>query len=135
MFYKDKPTTDRPISNSATLINAGTVIDGDLYSENDLRIDGTVNGNVSSTSKVVIGPSGTIKGNIDGQMADITGKVTGNVTVKEMLQLRGQSEVDGNIAAASIQVESGAKLKGHYHVGTGANVVVMAETDVEAKAK
>src|SRR6476620_2913143 len=108
MFNKDKTTSIPGVPNSATLISSGTILKGDVKSNNDLRIDGTIQGNVSSTAKIVIGPSGHVEGNIEGVNADITGKVTGIISVKEMLQLREQSVVEGNIIAGKLQVDPNA---------------------------
>ena len=95
MFNKEKTTSssERQISSSATLISAGTVLKGDIISETDLRIDGTIKGNIRCSSKIIIGSTGFVEGNIEGAQADITGKVQGNITVKEILQLRGESNV------------------------------------------
>jgi cytoskeletal protein CcmA (bactofilin family) len=113
MFNKEKNgTSDRTNGNSATLISAGTTLTGDITSDNDLRIDGTIRGNVYSTAKIIIGSTGFVEGNIDGQQADITGKVLGNITVKELLQLKGQCSVQGNITAEKLQIEPTATFNG-----------------------
>ena len=137
MFNKEKAnTTDKFISNSATLISAGTVVQGDLKSESDLRIDGTIHGNVTSNAKIVVGPTGFIEGNIQGSQADITGKVVGNINVKDLAQLRAKSNVQGNITAVSLQIESGAAFNGQSIMSTGNNVVHISEGEVlHAKAK
>jgi cytoskeletal protein CcmA (bactofilin family) len=137
MFNKEKPSqTEKAYSGSATLISAGTVLKGDLKSESDLRIDGTIHGNVSSGAKVVIGPSGFVEGNIDGINADISGRLAGNVVAKEVVQLRNSANVQGNITAASLQIDSGAVFNGQSQMGPVGNVVVMKEGEpVHAKAK
>src|SRR4051794_15378749 len=114
MFNKEKNASysEKTYSNSATLISSGTSLKGDVKSENDLRIDGTIHGNVYSSAKIIVGPSGFVEGNIEGLNADITGKVTGNITVKELLQLRGESNVNGNIFATKLQVDPTASFNG-----------------------
>jgi cytoskeletal protein CcmA (bactofilin family) len=138
MFNKEKTNgiSDK-ISTSATLISEGTSLQGDVKSENDLRIDGTIHGNVISSAKVVIGPSGYVEGNIHGKQADITGKVNGNITVMEVLQLRGESNVQGNIHAATLQIDPTAVFNGQCKMGAvPASVVVMSTTDEQtAEAK
>jgi cytoskeletal protein CcmA (bactofilin family) len=117
MFNKEKPNEKQ--SGSATLISAGTIVNGDLVSDNDLRIDGTINGNVSSSAKIIVGPNGYVEGNIEGQQADITGKVSGNISVKELLQLRGDCQVQGNISAEKLQVEPSAVFNGQCNMRSG----------------
>jgi cytoskeletal protein CcmA (bactofilin family) len=138
MFNKEKTNgiSDK-IGNSATLISEGTNLQGDVKSENDLRIDGTIHGNVISSAKVVIGPTGYVEGNIHGKQADITGKVNGNITVMEVLQLRGESNVQGNIHAATLQIDPTAIFNGQCKMGAvPASVVVMSTVDEQtAEAK
>ena len=136
MFNKEKNPTDRSASNSATLISAGTTFKGDVISENDLRIDGTINGNVHCSAKIIVGPTGFVDGNIEGQQADITGKVKGNIIVKDLLQLKAEGNVQGNITAAKLQVDPTTTFNGHCQMGTAvANIVQMTENELQAKAK
>ncbi|GAA4748710.1 hypothetical protein GCM10023229_31620 [Flavisolibacter ginsenosidimutans] len=137
MFSKDKNTsTEKFISNSATLISAGTVLQGDLASETDLRIDGTIRGNVTSKAKVIVGPDGFVEGTVQGSQADIAGKVVGNINVKDLAALRVKSNVQGNITALSLQIENGAVFNGQSVMTAAAgNVVVMKEGEaIHAKA-
>ena len=105
-------------SSGATLISAGTTVKGDLNSNHDLRIDGTIIGNVSSTAKIVIGASGSVEGDISGNQADIVGKVSGNIKTKDLLQLRGDCVVNGNVYAGKLQVEPTAIFNGQCHMGS-----------------
>ena len=143
MFNTKKPTTtdmitEKPNGNGGggtgtTLISAGTTIKGDLSSNSDLRIDGTVIGNINSSAKIVIGNSGVVEGDIFGNNADIVGRTSGTIKVKELLQLRGECVVNGNIYAGKLQVEPSATFNGQCHMG--ANVVDMASNEVASLAK
>lgn len=135
MFYKEKnqtPTHFNP--SSATLINAGTVLKGNVQSDTDLRIDGTVQGNVACSAKVIVGPNGHVEGDIRGTHADITGKVTGNIVVEELLQLREQGNVQGNISAVKLQIEPTATFNGLCQMNQPDNVIQM-NTDEPARAQ
>jgi cytoskeletal protein CcmA (bactofilin family) len=136
MFNKEKNSAypEKSFLHSATLISSGTTLKGDLKSENDLRIDGTIHGNVTSSSKIIIGPSGFVEGNIDGTNADITGKVTGNINVKELLQLRADSNVNGNISATKLQIDPTAMFNGKCQMGTQPASVVIMNNDEETTA-
>ena len=144
MFNTKKPTTtvmttEKPSTNGGgggngtTLISAGTTIKGDISSNADLRIDGTIIGNINSNAKIVIGSSGVVEGDIFGNLADIVGKTSGTIKVKELLQLRGECVVNGNIYAGKLQVEPSATFNGQCHMG--ANVVDMASNEVASLAK
>ena len=104
-----------------TIIGAGTVINGDIESNGDIRIDGTIIGNLNSKAKILIGQDGVVEGDINGQQADIMGKVTGKLKIKELLQLRGKSNVSGELFAGKLEVEPTATFNGSCHMG--ANVV------------
>ncbi len=115
-------------SNSASIISAGTTLKGDISSNADLRIDGTLIGNISSTAKVIIGANGVVQGDLQGQHADILGKVTGTVNVKELLQLKGSSVINGNIKAGKLQVEPTATFNGECHMnGAGASAEKLSD--------
>jgi cytoskeletal protein CcmA (bactofilin family) len=109
--------------NGTTLISSGTTLKGDISSNSDLRIDGTIIGNIHSSAKIVIGANGVVEGDISGTNADIVGKVSGNIRVKDLLQLRGDCIVNGNLYAGKLQVEPTATFNGQCHMGT--NVVEM----------
>lgn len=90
---------------------------GDITSNGDLRIDGNLVGNIHCSAKVVIGANGVVQGDINGQQADIMGKVTGTINVKDLLYLKGGSILNGNIKAAKLQVEPSATFNGECHMG------------------
>src|SRR4051812_2682238 len=121
-MFKNKETTimsgEKTSGNGTTLISAGTTLNGDISSNSDLRIDGTIIGNISSSSKIVIGASGIVEGDVSGNQADIVGKVSGNIKTKDLLQLRGDCLVNGNIHAGKLQVEPTAIFNGQCHMGT-----------------
>lgn len=144
MFNKEKSpsSSEKQSPSSATLISAGTTLNGDVVSENDLRIDGTIKGNVKCSSKIIIGSTGFIDGNIEGVQADITGKVQGNIVVKEILQLRGECNVLGNISAAKLQIEPTATFNGQCQMGAPiavstpkASIVKLSTADVQQAAE
>ncbi|MBL7747494.1 MAG: polymer-forming cytoskeletal protein [Chitinophagaceae bacterium] len=136
-MFNTKNKTDMQQSNSngtgATLISAGTTLKGDISSNSDLRIDGTVIGNIKSTAKIIVGTTGVVEGDISGNQADIVGKVSGNIRAKELLQLRGQCVVAGNLYAGKLQIEPSATFNGQCHMG--ANVVEMNNNEQQAAVK
>lgn len=136
-MFKNKPTTIMSTEktnggNGATLVSAGTNLKGDISSNSDLRIDGTIIGNIHSSAKIVIGASGVVEGDITGNQADIVGKVSGNIKTKDLLQLRGDSVVNGNVYAGKLQVEPTAIFNGQCHMG---NVVEMGGANTVNEAK
>ena len=80
-----------------------------------------------TVTRLVIGANGIVEGDISGNQADIVGKVSGNIRAKELLQLRGDCEVTGNLYAGKLQVEPTATFNGQCHMGS--NVVEMNPTN------
>lgn len=118
---KLKGSFDDASTSANTIIGAGTAITGDIMSNGDIRIDGTLTGNLTAKAKILIGPEGIVEGDIEGQHADVLGKVVGKIKVKDLLNLRGKATVQGDIFAGKLQIEPTATFNGQCHMG--ANVV------------
>jgi cytoskeletal protein CcmA (bactofilin family) len=113
---KSEELGENPSGSSASLIGSGTSLKGDITSNGDLRIDGSLIGNIHCSAKVVIGANGVVEGDINGQQADIMGTVTGSIKVKELLQLKSSCVVSGNLHAAKLQIEPAANFNGQCHM-------------------
>lgn len=130
---KTEPMGQISVSPGATtLIGAGTTLKGDIQSQQDLRIDGTVIGNVKSAAKIIIGQGGVIEGDLESAQCDVNGKVSGNIRCRELLQLRGESMVTGNLYAGKLQIEPSATFNGQCHMG--ANIVEMGNNEQSTAA-
>jgi cytoskeletal protein CcmA (bactofilin family) len=134
-MFKIKPNNAQAPTNQvgSSLIGPGTTINGNIESGGDIRIDGTLMGNISGTAKVVLGATGIVMGDIHCNQADIQGKVTGKLKVNDMLYLRGEAIIEGDIHAGKLQIDPQVTFNGHCHMGNDAFVVEMA-TDEKRKA-
>lgn len=128
---KSETYTETPTPSGASIIASGTTLKGDISSSGDIRIDGVLQGNINCTAKVVIGSNGVVNGDIAGQQADIMGKVTGTIKVKELLQLKGGSNVSGNLHAGKLQIEPSANFNGQCHM-TGGDAEVKPSSNGQA---
>ena len=107
-----KPTnmiTDPGLTNQ---LKNGTIITGDLTSESDARIDGTVNGNITVKGKVIIGSTGKVIGDIACAFCDIEGKVKGKLTINNSLTLKSTANYTGEISTKKLIIEPGAIFNG-----------------------
>ncbi len=95
------------------VIVEGSKVIGDMVTESNLRIDGVVEGNVHVASKVVIGKTGRIQGNLTCGAADIEGNVEGILKIDELLVLRSSAEIIGEITTRKFQMEEGAIFTGN----------------------
>lgn len=98
------PSTSHSLN---TLVN-GTVIEGTIKSESDIRIDGVIKGSLNCSAKVIIGPSGFIEGEVICKNAVIEGKFEGTLQVAELLNVRETANVSGDVRTNKLIVQSGA---------------------------
>ena len=106
-------------SPSVDVIEASTKIVGDIVSKADFRIDGTVEGNITTTGKVVIGKSGKISGKLNCSNADVSGSISGHIQISETLSLMSESYIQGDITTAKLSVEEGAQVDATIIMKTG----------------
>lgn len=104
----------------ATIVASGTEIKGNIESKGDIRVDGVLIGNLTTSSKVLVGPSGKITGDVVAQQADVLGQINGIIKVTELLYLKGNCQINGNIYAGQLQVDATASFNGECHMGAAA---------------
>ena len=98
----------KPLSLN-TLVD-GTIVEGNIQTESDIRIDGTLTGNLNCGAKVIIGPSGKIKGEITCQNAVIEGEFEGILSVVEILTLKETAIINGDASYDKLVVHQGAVI-------------------------
>jgi cytoskeletal protein CcmA (bactofilin family) len=105
---------------SINLLSAGTVVKGEIKLNGDFRLDGTFIGSINCKGKVVVGPTGSIEGEIICQNADFSGEVKATVKVAELLTLKETARYTGDITTNKLSIEPGAKFSGNCIMeGTG----------------
>lgn len=113
---KSKSTGNRSNAPSGgggvNTIDVHTKIEGNLTAGGDIRIDGTLIGNLVCQAKLIIGPKGYIEGDVECEMATVEGKFKGNLLVKQDLTLQATSDVTGDVKAGKMAVLGGAAVKG-----------------------
>lgn len=107
-----KPKNANGETPARNIISNGTKIQGDIESDGDFRIEGTVSGNVKAKGKIVIGQTGQIDGQVQCQSADISGIAKVKLEVIELTILRATSQFTGDIVTRKISIEPGAVFSG-----------------------
>ena len=109
-MFKDskKPRSQQGGLSQQNMIAHGTVFEGDLNSEGDFRIEGTIKGTLITKGKVVIGNTGLVEGSLNCNNADVEGQIKGKLVVSETLSLRASAHVDGDVQTGKLAVEPGA---------------------------
>jgi cytoskeletal protein CcmA (bactofilin family) len=118
-------------SGALNMIAQGTVIEGEIKSTGDLRIDGIVKGSVVSKAKVVVGATGLIQGDVFAQNADISGTVMGKSTVNETTFLKSTAKVNGDIITSKLVVEVGASFTGNCNMGASVKEINLGDKPAE----
>ena len=117
------------MSNSSNIIGKGTTISGNIESFGNVRIEGKVDGDIKTKSKVSLGESAEVVGNLLAQNADISGEVKGTVEVQEILILRPSAVINGDIITGKMIVEGGAIFNGTCKMGAVIKDIKLGKED------
>ncbi len=109
-----------------TVIAKGTVIEGKFICSENVRLDGTVNGEVRVDKRIVMGEGSAVNGNIFAKDASIKGRIKGDLNVKEALHLMDSAIIEGNISARTMIVDEGARYNGSCKIGETAGAAKAA---------
>ncbi|HBL73073.1 MAG TPA: polymer-forming cytoskeletal protein [Bacteroidales bacterium] len=109
-----------------SVIAVGTRIKGTIDTDNDIRLDGQLIGDMKCQGKLIMGGSSYLKGTINCVNAEILGKAEADLDVKDVLILRSQSSILGNIKTSTLVIEPGAVFN-----GTCSMVQPTAETNTD----
>lgn len=136
IFSKSKNTSTMAKNNqfeSAALntLTPDTKIVGDIESIGDIRFDGTLEGNLVSKGKVVLGGNAKIKGRIECKIADISGLVEGTVVASELVCLQKSAKVYGDINMVKLSVEPGAIFTGSCKMSSTKEAVSSKNTNAK----
>ena len=104
-------------ANKINLIGVGTTIEGNVSSNENIRFDGILIGNLYTKGKVFIGQSGKVNGEIKCRNCEVEGVVEGKMVVEELLSLRSISRVYGEIRTSKLAIEPGAIFTGNCNMG------------------
>jgi|GEM_PF-297362 len=110
-------TNDSQIS----LISVGTVIKGKIKSEEDLRVDGMVEGDIVTKTKVIVGTQGKINGEVVAHDVSISGEVDGSIKTSESVVLKNKCVINGNVTTNNLIVEPGAYVNGSISMSNGSS--------------
>jgi cytoskeletal protein CcmA (bactofilin family) len=109
-MFEKSPKSYTDLLGKTNRIVEGTTITGDIISPADFRLDGHLIGNFQSKGKIVIGPAGSVKGDIICKNADIEGTFEGKIQVQEILNVKSKSHIIGEVICGKLSVEPGAEF-------------------------
>ena len=106
------------INNNLNILGSGTTIVGNIVSQGDVRVDGVLEGNLTTQSKLVIGTTGKIVGEIKCKDCEISGMVNGKIQVENLLMLKASATVEGEIRTTKLAIEPNAVFSGTCSMST-----------------
>lgn len=106
-----------PDSNDTCFIAEGTVIKGEFKTTANVRLDGSINGNVNCDGKIIMGKKGSINGNIKSDKFSVEGFFEGELVVNDTLHLLSTANVAGVFKAGKLIVDEGALMNGECQIG------------------
>jgi cytoskeletal protein CcmA (bactofilin family) len=124
---KEQKRVAEEISNSSNVIGKGTMLEGNIETFGNIRIEGKIIGNIKSKSKIALGHSSHVDGNITAQNADIEGEVKGKIEIGELLVLKATAVVHGDILTGKLVVEPGAVFNGSCKMGAAVKDIKIAD--------
>ena len=125
-----KKNNNQFVNGNMTIIGVGTVIEGVLKASTSTRIEGTVNGDITSDGIVVIAKEGVVNGNILAADVKISGTVKGNLTISGKTELVSNGKLVGDIKTGSLNIDETAIFQGNCRM----NSVLDDEEDKKAEA-
>ena len=115
-------------SEEITIISNGVKIEGKVSSTGNIRVDGSLQGDLNSRGNVTVGEQGDIKGEIVANIVTIGGKVVGTINAKEKLILESKCSLKGDIVTKVLVIEAGAKFDGKSNMADGREVITPSAT-------
>ncbi len=98
------------------MIGPGTTIKGKLSGEEDLRIEGNVEGTIQLSQSLTVAESAVVNAQIEAQSVEIAGKVVGNIQVDEIISVNAGAVVVGELSTPRLSIADGARFKGHVEM-------------------
>ena len=113
-FTMESPRSDE---GAQAHLGKGSRVEGKLTFEGSVKIDGHIEGEVQAQQAVIVGESAVINAQINAETIVIKGKVTGDVTARRQVELRGPAKLTGNITTPSLVIHEGVLFEGHCSMG------------------
>lgn len=108
MFNEKKEKTPQTVERN--VIGKNTKIKGDIISEGDFRIEGSIEGTIKTDGRVIVGKSGEVKGKIECANADFEGTFSGELIIQNLLTLKSTAKISGDVVIGKLSVEPGAEF-------------------------
>ena len=120
------------MAESNTIVGTGTSIEGNVESSDNLRVEGKLKGTIKTKSKIVLGASAVVEGDIYAKNAEIQGTVKGKIEVSDLLILGDGCKVHGDIITNKLEVRDGASFNGDCSMGVKTKEIKLEKENRES---
>lgn len=137
MFGGKKPPipAQTVASKTETVIGANTRFVGSLTSDGNIRIDGSVEGDIEVLGNLIVGETGRVIATIKAQNVHISGAVKGEITATEQLEISPTGKVWGDITTAALHIEPGGLFRGQSSMQSNADEPLLLEAPKSANGQ
>jgi cytoskeletal protein CcmA (bactofilin family) len=133
-FEATRTATPSPVADQA-VIGKALVVKGEISGGESLLIEGKVEGNITLPgNRVTIGRNGQVSANVSAREIIVLGKVRGNVTATDRVDIRSEGSLTGDVSAARISIEDGAFFKGGIDIKKPGDTKAAAAAESSATA-
>jgi cytoskeletal protein CcmA (bactofilin family) len=127
------PTSSAGPITGSTIIGPEIRVLGRVTGEEDLHVQGRVDGAISLTETLFVAPGGIVAAEVDALNVVVSGVLVGNVTARESVTLHAGAKLVGDITAPRLIIADGAAFKGNVHMGAEGEDAVAARTAARAR--
>lgn len=109
----------QPVGTMFNALTPGSKIVGNIKAVSDIRLDGTLEGDLDCTSKVIVGEKGIVKGNVNASNIEINGSITGKIVCTGTLLVRATGVINGDVTTQTLVIEPKAIFNGTCKMPSG----------------
>jgi cytoskeletal protein CcmA (bactofilin family) len=113
------PSQSKGPSNTVCTIGAKTTIKGEITGDEDVLVEGTVEGQIRISRDLRVGPGGIVRATVEAQSVVVSGEIVGDCFAVSRVEIQASGKLTGNIRAPKIVVAEGAMFKGNSDMSSG----------------
>ena len=122
MFNKNEDPHEIPTNGEETVVGASVRVTGNLESQDNIRIEGSVKGSINTQGDVMIGQQAKVEAaGITGRNVIVAGEILGKVTAESLLEIKGAGKVVGDVSCQELIIEQGARFDGNCQMSEAAS--------------
>lgn len=130
-----EPPRSTPVANrEGARIGAGLHVQGEISGNEDLQVDGTIEGHVHlGDRRVTVGPTAKVKADLQAREIVVFGNVKGNLRARDRIEIKKDGSVVGDLSTARIMIEDGAYFKGSIEINRGSGAESSSTAGAQAR--